>query len=50
MALSNSQVLSNILLFEAEGLVFLDSTISNKDKCTLREAILGLIGLSEENK
>ena len=48
MALSYSQVLSNILSFEAEELVFLDFAISNKDKHIPREAILGLTGLSEE--
>ena len=38
------------MIFEIEGLIFIDSTISSKDKHTPRELILGLTGLSEENK
>ena len=38
------------MIFEAEGLVFVDSAISLKDKHTLRELIIELTGLSEENK
>ena len=45
-----AKVLSNLLIFEAEGLIFIDSTFSSIDKNTLRELILRLQGLSEENK
>jgi len=38
------------MTFEVEGLAFIDSTISSSDKWTPRELILGLTGLSEENK
>ena len=50
MVLSHSQVLANIMVFEAEGLTYIDSAISSSDKCTLRELILELKGLLEENK
>ena len=50
MILSHTQVLSNLLLFEAEGLAFTNSMISSSNKCTLRELILDLKGLSKENK
>ena len=50
MALSYAQVLSNLMTFEAEGLVFIDSAISSSNKHILRESILGLTGLLEENK
>ena len=50
MVLSYTQVLANLLTFEAEDLAFIDSAISSTDKCTLQELILGLTGLSEENK
>ena len=50
MALSYTQVLSNLMTFEAEGLAFIDSAISSSDKWTLQELILGLTELSEENK
>ena len=36
--------------FEAEGLAFIDSPINLKDKRILRELILNLKGISEENK
>ena len=36
--------------FEAEGLAFIDSPINLKDKKILRELILNLKGISEENK
>ena len=42
--------MANILSFEAAGLSFVDSLISKVDKTTLREVILGLKGLEEENK
>ena len=50
MVLTYSQVLANIILFEAEGLAFIDSPISSKDKRILRELILNLKGISEDNK
>ena len=50
MALTHSQVMANLMTFQANGLVFTDSAISSKDKYTPRELILGIIGLSEENK
>ena len=50
MALLHFQVLSNLMIFEAEGLAFVDSAISSKDKFTPRELILRLTGLSKENK
>ena len=46
----HAQILLNLLIFEAEGLAFIDSVISSIDKCTLYELILGLTELSEENK
>ena len=36
--------------FEAKGLAFIDSPINLKDKRILRELILNLKGISEENK
>ena len=38
------------MIFEVEGFTFVDSAISSKDKHTLRELILGITGLSKENK
>ena len=50
MALTHSQVLANIMSFEAKGLAFIDSPINSKDKRILRELILNLKGILEENK
>ena len=50
MALAHSQVLANIMSFKAEGLAFVNSCISSKDKRTLRELILNLKGISVDNK
>ena len=50
MALTYSQVLANIMSFEAKGLAFIDSPINLKDKRILRDLILNLKGVSEENK
>ena len=50
MALSYAQILSNFMIFETEGLAFIDSAISSSDKQTLRKLILGLTRLLEENK
>ena len=38
------------MIFESEELILVDSIISSKDKYTPRELILGLTGLSKENK
>ena len=50
MVLTHSQVLANIMTFEAERLAFLDSAISSTNKRTPRELILNLKGLLEGNK
>ena len=50
MALFHAQVLSNLITFEAEELVFIDSAISSSNKWTPQELILGLTRLLEENK
>ena len=50
MALMHSQVLANIMSFKAEGLAFIDSLISLKDKRILRELILNLKGILQDNK
>ena len=48
--MSHTQVLANLIAFEVEALVFIDSAISSNDKRILWELILELTGLSEENK
>ena len=50
MALTYSQVLANIISFKAEGLAFIHSPISSKDKKILRKLILNLKGISEDNQ
>ena len=44
------QVLANIISFEAAGLSFLDSKISDSDKTTPCKAIPQLTGLEGESK
>ena len=47
-ATAHQQYIANISYFEAPGLSFIDSPISNIDKITLREVILDLTDLNEE--
>ena len=49
-ATSHQQCISNISVFEAADLSFVDSPISKEDKTTPREVILNLTSLEEENK
>ena len=46
----HKQVILNILIFEALGLTFINSPISNSDLTTPRQVILSLTCVSEESK
>ena len=48
MALSYSQLMVNLMIFEAKRLVSINKSINFKGKYILRELILGITQLSKE--
>ena len=45
-----TQVMENIISYNAPGIIYIDALISDKNKTTPCQVILGLKGLTENNK
>ena len=45
-----AQVINNFISYEAPGINYIDAPLSDKDKTTPQQIILGLKGLTEETK